>query len=407
MFIIKRLISAVTAAVLALSMTACGQNSIFPSTQNSGSDSNIPQHNEPVEDREYNYITGAALADGESTTQRPIAVMIDNSKLALPQSGIEAADIIYEMVTEGGITRFMAVYSDPDSYTLSGPVRSARDQFVQFVLPLNAIYVHIGTSIYANDMLNYYRYQDIDGLYLGVTSFDFDKERAKTLPHEHCWYTKPNLVNDGVAATGLNTTGNLYPAFDFVDYNSQPVVPEGSDAENISFRFSSYADVAFTYNKADGKYYKYAYGSPQMDKDTGTQLSFDNLIILKANVTLYPDGLCTNFDMSSGTGYYIYGGKAMEINWSKGMPENPLVITDKDGNTVKINVGKSYVAVVDSETLDSTISITASQDTAQQDSQSSSQTSSEVSSQSSSETASGVSSDTTQSASQTEQSSQG
>ena len=305
----------------------------------------------PVEKREYNYITGESL-NGQTATNRPVAIMVDNSKYALPQSGISNADIIYEMVTEGGITRLMAVYDNIDDVVLVGPVRSARDQFVQFVLPLNAIYVHIGTSIYASDMLNFYHYQDIDGLYLGVTSFDFDKERDKTYAHEHCWFTKSNLIRDGIAATGINTNGNLYPAFNFADYSKDPVLlTDGTDATDIAYRYSDYTDVAFHYNAEDGKYYKDTYGTAHMDAATGLQLSFDNVIVLNTTVSLYPDGLCTSFDLSQGAGYYFYKGKYIPVLWSKGAPENPLVITDLDGNPVEINVGKSYVGIIDSSML--------------------------------------------------------
>ena len=309
-----------------------------------------------MEKREYNYITGESLG-GQSATNRPVAIMVDNSKYALPQYGISSAEIIYEMVTEGGITRLMAVYSDLDDVVLVGPVRSARDQFVQFVLPLNAIYVHIGTSIYANDMLNFYHYQDIDGLYLGVTSFDFDREREKTYAHEHCWFTKANLIRDGIAATGINTTGNLYPAFNFADYKEEPVLLEnGSDATDIAYRYSDYTDVAFHYNADDGKYYKDTYGSAHMDAATGTQLSFDNVLLLNTTVSLYPDGLCTSFDLSQGEGMYFYRGKYIPVKWSKGEPENPLQITDTEGNLIEINVGKSYVGIIDTGML-STLTI--------------------------------------------------
>jgi hypothetical protein len=252
----------------------------------------------------------------------------------------------------------MAVYSDLDDVALVGPVRSARDQFVQFVLPLNAIYVHIGTSIYANDMLNFYHYQDIDGLYLGVTSFDFDKEREKTYAHEHCWFTKANLVRDGIAATGINTTGNLYPAFNFADYNEEPVQLEnGEDAADIKLVYSSYTDVAFHYNTENGRYYKDTYGTAHMDAATGEQLSFDNVFLLNTTVSLYPDGLCTSFDLSQGSGYYFYNGKYIPVLWTKGNPENPLKITDLDGNLIEVNVGKSYVGIFDNSMLD-TLEIT-------------------------------------------------
>ena len=104
-----------------LSFTACGSDNPAADGENS--------ENIVVEEREYNYITGESLS-GNENTQRPVAVMIDNSKYAQPQYGTSDADIIYEMVTEGGITRLMAVYDTIDHIQRVGPVRSARDQFV-------------------------------------------------------------------------------------------------------------------------------------------------------------------------------------------------------------------------------------------------------------------------------------
>jgi len=323
-----------------ISLTACGGDN--PATENNSEPPAI------IEEREYNYITGEAL-NGNDNTQRPVAVMVDNSKYAQPQYGIADADIIYEMVTEGGITRLMAVYDKLDDIQRVGPVRSARDQFVQFMLPLNAIYVHIGTSIYANDMLNFYHYQNIDGLYLGVSSFDYDEERARTYAHEHCWFTAPELIRNGIEATGINTSGNLYPALNFADYRNEAVtLDNGYDATEISFRFSDYADTTMHYDVTTNRYYKSQFGVPHMDALTDTQLSFDNFLLLNTAVVLYPDGLCTAFDFTQGgEGYYFYGGKYIPVLWQKGEPENPLIITDLEGTPIEINTGKSYIAVID------------------------------------------------------------
>ena len=207
-------------------------------------------------------------------------------------------------------------------------------------------------------MLNAYNYQDIDGLYLGVTSFDFDREREKTYAHEHCWFTKANLIRDGISATGINTTGNLYPAFNFADYKKDPVTFEnGEDATDIALTYSDYTNVAFHYNQADGRYYKDNYGTAHIDAATGEQISFDNVFLLHTIVSLYEDGLCTSFDLSQGDGYYFYGGKYIPVLWEKGAPENPLKITDLEGNLIEVNCGKSYVGIFDSSML-GTLNIT-------------------------------------------------
>lgn len=147
----KRLLSLLLATVLAMgALAGCGGSST-PSSAGPTEPTPTPQ---PVTAYNYNLLTGedkpADLPDG----QRPVAIMINNVQAALPQTGIGSADVIYEMETEGGITRMMAVFSDYTKVPLVGPVRSARDQFIQFVLPLNAIFVHIGGSTYANEMLN-------------------------------------------------------------------------------------------------------------------------------------------------------------------------------------------------------------------------------------------------------------
>lgn len=145
------------------------------------------------------------LPDG----QRPVAIMINNVQAALPQTGIGSADVIYEMETEGGITRMMAVYSDYTKVRWSGRCARRGTSSSSLVLPLNAIFVHIGGSTYANEMLNYYQYQDIDGLYLGLTAFVFDEDRYQNQgkAQEHCWYTSAELIGQGIGAvSNLSTT---------------------------------------------------------------------------------------------------------------------------------------------------------------------------------------------------------
>lgn len=329
-------------------MAACGTSAPQPEVEST------PEVTpEPVEERKYNYISGLELESEELAKMRPVAVMVDDSKYAMPQSGIGAAELIYEMVTESGIPRMMAVFSDIDEVEDVGPVRSARDQFVQFMLPLNAIYVHIGTSIYANDMLNFYHYQDIDGLYLGNSSFAFNSERATKYAHEHCWYTEDGLIEEGMDKTGISINGNLYPAFNFADYREEPVtLDNGFDAQEIEFCFSDYADTEFNYNAEKNRYYKEIYGSKQIDADTDKQLSFTNVLLLHTDIGLYPDGFCTSFDLSSGEGFYFYGGKFIPVKWVKGQPEDPLQIFDFDNKPIELNVGKTYVAIIDTDMLE-------------------------------------------------------
>ena len=297
-------------------------------------------------------LTGAE----RSTNSRPVAVMVNNiansqRQNARPQRGIGSADAVFEMVTEGGITRLLALYADKDTVPQVGPVRSARDQHLQCAMPLNSVIVHIGTSIYAENLLNQYQYSTINGMYLGSTSFVFDEARsAAGYANEHCWYTDAALIAAGMEKLGLSGTGASQALFDFVAHDAQPVVPAQGDAADVAFSFSDSGAVTLTYDAAAAKYLKTAYGAPQVDESTGAQLAFDNVLVLFTDIKLKnpddPNNLVTDFAMSSGTGYYCYGGKFRAVTWEKGNPEDPLRLKDENGAALQVNVGKSYVAIV-------------------------------------------------------------
>lgn len=348
----KRVIAFMMAAVLTFCLTACGgdETSSTPDTSTTsaiGTSPLIPDGPAP----EINLITGAALTEGIAAGDRPVAIMVDNAQVALPQRGIASADAVFEMVTEGGITRLMALFADKDAVPQTGPVRSARDQHLQFAMPLNSLIVHIGTSIYAENLLNQYHYDTINGMYLGSTSFWFDETRnGSGYGDEHCWYTDAALITAGMTERNISATGASQALFDFVDYNASPVVPTQGDAPDVALSFSDISAVTLTYDAASGKYLKTAYGAPHVDESTGTQLAFDNVLVLFAQVKLKnpedPNNLVTDFTLTSGQGYYCYGGKYRAVTWEKGSPENPLHLKDESGETVQVNVGKSYVAVV-------------------------------------------------------------
>ncbi|BFJ86349.1 DUF3048 domain-containing protein [Ruthenibacterium sp. TH_2024_36131] len=348
----KRFWALFLTAAMALSLAACGeeQASSFSTAVNSG----ISQPETEAPD--YNLLTGEALAEGVAPGQRPVAIMVNNAQTAMPQRGIGSADAIFEMVTEGGITRMMALYSNAATIPQVGPVRSARDQHLQFALPLNAIFVHIGSSVYAQNLINEYQYQDIDGLYLGTTCFWFDSERAKTYLQEHCWYTDASLIAAGIASQQIATSGAAVPLFCFAE---KEVSLTELDAPDIAFQFSANGPVRLVYDANTKTYLKQAYGAPQVDELTGAQLSFNNVIILFADVSLKPDGQCTDFQLTGGTGYYCYGGKAEAITWSKGKADSALKLHRADGSELEVNRGKSYIAVVGSDQV-GTLTLNAS-----------------------------------------------
>ena len=304
-----------------------------------------------VTDPSANPLTGLAKADWPEG-MRPLAVMLDNVQAALPQRGLQSADLVYEMVTEGGITRLMAVYSDYTSMPEVGPVRSARDQHVQLMFPLGAMYLHVGGSTYAKALLSQYHYEakSLDG-YFQAGALELDAQRNLTAAIEHCWFTSGELFSQAAAQYRLDTEmdGPQQAVFQFVPYVQEPRVLAGGEASQLYIRFSSYANSAFRYDAEKAQYVKSQFGAPHLDENTGEAVTFDNLLVLFTDTEKYPGGILTKVNFAwGGVGWYFNGGRCEPVRWLKGAPEQPLRIVSADGaeTPVEVNPGRTYIAVV-------------------------------------------------------------
>ena len=151
-----------------------------PSSEVSEPESQLESEPEEPEDTgPRNPLTGETGFSESAVGLRPVTVMINNIGQALPQRGLAAADVIFEAVVEGGITRMMGVYADIDQIPYVGPVRSARHYYVSFSEGLNAIYTHFGGSPTAYDYISSYAVDDVDGQYC-TSAFYQDTWRAQT-----------------------------------------------------------------------------------------------------------------------------------------------------------------------------------------------------------------------------------
>ena len=171
----------------------------------------------------FNPYTGL-YSDSELTDRRPIVVMLDNQYLARPQAGLDEADVIYEILAEGLITRYMAVfYGDlPDHI---GPVRSSRPYFVEKAYEFDPYYVHVGGSMQALSDIRKYSLADIDGL----TSGAFWREKHKSIPH-NMYTSSEAIIKDG-NRLGYKTSINP----NFIKFNESFTELKGSNAKEITF----------------------------------------------------------------------------------------------------------------------------------------------------------------------------
>lgn len=296
----------------------------------------------------YNPLTGQAGYDQSARLNRPVAVMVNNIEQSLPQRGISKADIVYEMPVEGGITRLMAVFSDYHDLPEIGSIRSARHDYVELVLPLDAIYLHFGESQAAKSAIAKYGVDDIDGLAYSNTAFRFDSERAKKKAREHCYFSDASLLSAGIEKKEIRTTlsAPLSPLFDFEETADASMT---ETALAVSAPMSGICTPTFTYDAASGLYKKGQYGGDHIDETTRKAVEVQNVFLMYTDVSLMPDGLHKEIDMSKGHGYYFTNGKMQPVTFQKTDEQSSIKVFAADGSECKVTPGQTWFCVIPSE----------------------------------------------------------
>lgn len=290
-----------------------------------------------------NPLTGLFTMEESAVGKRPIACMVSNMKEALPQYGVGSADILYEAVCEGGITRMVAVFADAGAMPRTGPVRSTRNYYLDFALGHDAVIAHFGTSNLAAAKIKNEKINNVDGMTSGAFWRDQDIRRAKGL--EHSAFTQGSKLQADIAKKGYRTDSRQKnTAFSFAD---KPVVPAAQACSTAKIPFTGYCQGTFTYDEAKKVYLKSEFGSPQKDALTGEQLAVTNVFILFDSITEVGDeAQHMQAALQSGDGYYISMGGAAPIKWSKGKSTAPFTYQDAGGGVLSVNPGKSWVCLV-------------------------------------------------------------
>lgn len=281
--------------------------------------------------------------DPEVNERKPIAIMINNIGEAMPQSGIGQADVIYEMIVEGGITRLEAVFTDYSGLTKIGPVRSARQYYVRNAEQLDAFFVHCGTSTLADNELARGKVINLDAMG-AVGNYMTYRDSSRVAPHN--LYTSEEGLNDALDYTGydVNHREGFSPMFMFNSENQD--LDNGKTANKITTAYSNYRVPYFEYNSEDKQYYRFQYGDKQIDDQTGEQLKFQNVLILFATTYSVDGYLMEVENVGSGAGgYYATNGSYIPITWKE--EEGTIHYYTEDGKRLKMNPGKTWITYFD------------------------------------------------------------
>ncbi len=322
--------------------------------------SEAPAEEEEVEEEEVetppdgmyaSELTGEWI-DESLKDQRPIAVMVDDEKTALPHFGISTSDIMYEMVNSTqneGVTRFMVMVKDWGAIKQLGSIRSTRPTNLQIFPEWNAVLCHDGGPFW-ND--NFYKNPFVERFSGTFSRVDNGK------PREFTEYILPGDLEKNFKNTGFSTTYNEYytglPHYQFASHTKPNDLSQYSDAktcEKISLPF--HHNNPWLEYDSESKTYKYfQYNQKEVDAGNGNvQIAFTNLLLQNARLERLDDhGYMMYYPSESNRdGWFITQGKAIPVKWTK---QNDLDATryyDMDGNEIKINVGKTYVALIREE----------------------------------------------------------
>ena len=333
------LISALTLIVTAF--TGCGGKEEEPTTTEP---TTVITTEPPVVYR--NPLTGEAGYNEELIGNRPVMVVVENHPQSRPQWGLTSSDIVFEMVAEGGITRMILMYADasrlPDKI---GPVRSTRHYFLDLAEGYDAIFTHFGQSTYAKQQLQSH---DIDNINGYVDGSYFSRDKSRNVDSEHTAYTTKEWVTKAIADKEYRTTlkDNYTDAFQF-NIDGNEVLKDGS-CVTATVSFSSSYTYTLDYDKQENVYYSSLNGNPFMDSN-GTQQNFENIVILYTNISAIAGDTKNrvDFDLSEGEGRYISNGSYEDISWKKGDSTDMLKLYDSEGEELKLNTGRTYIAICD------------------------------------------------------------
>lgn len=318
-----------------------------------------PQAQEPEPEPEpeipagTNPLTGLPM-EPEYEDNRPVAVMLNNLKAAQPQLGVSQADLIYEVPTEGGITRMLAVYQTLDNVGNLGSIRSTRPCFLELALGHDALLVHAGGSPSAYADIPAWGVDNLDGVrgQEDAKIFWRDPERQRTKGYEHSLLTSGENIQTYLDGSGLRTEhqADYQDAQTFAE-DGTPV--SGETAEHLTLRFTSYKTGTFDYDADAGRYLVGQYGNAYIDGSTGEQVGVTNVLILETSISVIPgdaEGRVSVKLTGSGNGTFFCGGKAMPIQWSKVDRNAPFVYTTENGTALKLGKGTTYICIVSPKT---------------------------------------------------------
>jgi hypothetical protein len=271
---------------------------------------------------------------------RPIAITIDNFRPARPQSGLDQADLVYEIPVEGGITRYLAIFFHGKA-TAIGPIRSARPYLIDIAREWDAVYIHGGQSPQAQTYFKTTKVAHINEMF---HPSGFWRDKSRKAPH-NLYTSTENLWAEITALGWDNKTDPESFLFRLADEKLS-----GKSALELTIPYQ-YGDVGYRYDANTGNYLRFLDNSPYKDLASGVQLSAANVIVQQVSVRSFDQEGRLEVDlMGEGKAWLFSGGQVLEGSWQKKSSTSRTRFYDGSGIEISMKTGQTWIQLVSKQT---------------------------------------------------------
>ncbi|MBO1911003.1 DUF3048 domain-containing protein, partial [Microvirga sp. 3-52] len=240
-----------------------------------------------------------------------VAVTINNHPLARPQSGLSEADIVYELITEGNVTRLLALFQSELPEQI-GPVRSARDYFIHMAKGLDAFYVAHGYSPDALALLNSGYVDHVNGMHYDGTLFKRSTDRKA--PHNS--YISSDSIKTAEETTNSSMEINKIPSLSFHESIESAKIGDSTSSFVVQNGTHPNFTSTYSYQEENGTYDRTVNGMLTIDKTNDEPIALSNVLVFEAvHQTIDNEGRQAIDLESGGKALLFQAGIVKEIEW--------------------------------------------------------------------------------------------
>lgn len=299
----------------------------------------------------------------ELNDRKPIAIVVNNHKDARPQSGLSYADSVMEVLAEGGITRYVAVYHNNYDVSKIGPIRSLRYYMIDFASGYDdAMILHHGWAGFDNADFEVYNAEtDARG---AVAKFNIkniqteastyrDAQKAKTSGYVHSLYTDFTRINSEISRLSKSYGWKLSSEnLQSIEFKDDAIEAERGMFNSVDIKFMSLGgsdyQSRFTYDKVTNTYPRFIGGKPDIDQVTNEQISPKNVIIEWHEYADARDGHSRIVIKMIGENNVtiLRDGQVIEGKWIKKSRLDRTHYYDLEGREIPLNRGQSWIVNV-------------------------------------------------------------